>query len=57
MRLFDEKDIRILAKTMDAVGPESVYQRADLILAAAKRVMVFPKDLLDAIKRDADEPR
>lgn len=51
MRLFDDKDVRIVAQAIESVGPDSVAQCADLIVEAAMQAMVFPNDLIAAIQR------
>ncbi len=51
MKLYDEKDCAIVAQAIDAVGPDSIKQRADMILKAAMMAMVMPSDMEEAIKR------
>lgn len=55
MKLFDEKDVAIVAQSIDAVGPDSVSQRADMIVRAAFAAMVMPSDLETAITRYREE--
>ncbi len=51
MRLWDNKDAKIIAAVINSVAPDSIRQRADLIVEAARLTMVSTTDLQAAIER------
>lgn len=46
--LFDDKDVRIVAQAIEGVAPNSIKQRALLIVRAANEIGVTPADLVAA---------
>lgn len=51
MKIWDSKDVRIIAMAIDDVAPNDKASRADLILAAALEAGVTHKDLREAADR------
>ena len=50
MKLYDKKDVRIVAIAISDVGPNDTTQRASMIVETALMAFVMPHDLISAAK-------
>jgi hypothetical protein len=54
-KLYDDKDIAIVAQAFESIAPDSIIQRARMMVEIAKAVGVGPRTLQAAIEWERTE--